>query len=381
MLIAAHGKTLIEQMHSENARAESAKLEISSEQAMDAEQIALGGFSPLRGFLTQDQFESVAKNARLIDGTAWPLPIILQIPKVDFQRLQNEKQIDLVEKGTNFILGLLEVQEFYRIKLDDAAKNIFGTNDHAHPGVREFERAGEFVVAGSVHLVERRHSPFKVFELTPAQTRAEFESRHWSCVVGFHTRNAIHRSHEAAQLLALERVNADGLFVHPVVGKKKSGDFLTEVIIDSYEQMIKSFYPAGKVLFSTFASYSRYAGPREALFTALCRQNYGCSHFIVGRDHTGVGNFYAHDASQKIFEQFPDILIKPILLPEIAFSKSLDKYIELNEQLATDVQRISGTKLREMIEKGEQPPAWFMRPEISARIIEKIALGEKVFVE
>ena len=203
-------------------------------------------------------------------------------------------------------------------------------------------------------------------------------------MVGFHTRNVIHRSHEFIQLKAMELGNCDGLLVHPIVGKKKSGDFNAKYIIKAYEMMNNQFYPKNKVLFSTFSSYSRYAGPREALFTALCRQNFGCSHFIVGRDHTGVGNFYHPKASHNIFDRFPEIGIKAIKFNNIFYSSKLQNHIEENEESSipdSEKLHLSGTQARKMFEQGEIPPAWFMRPEISTLIIDAIKNGEEVFVK
>ena len=203
-------------------------------------------------------------------------------------------------------------------------------------------------------------------------------------VVGFHTRNVIHRSHEFIQLEAMKREHCDGLFVHPIVGKKKPGDYHALYIIKSYEKMMREFYPKNKVVFSVFSTYSRYAGPREALFTALCRKNFGCSHFIVGRDHTGVGNFYPPTASHDIFKQFPDIGIKAVTFDHVFYSKKMAKHIHACDVTgfpAEDQLQISGTEARKMFEAGQAPPEWFMRPEISQIIIDAVKKGEEVFVE
>ena len=222
------------------------------------------------------------------------------------------------------------------------------------------------------------------YEITPKQSRRLFEERGWSKVVGFHTRNVIHKGHEFIQINAMEENNCDGLFVHPVVGKKKTGDFNAKYIIKSYELMNKNHYPKNRVLFGTFSTYSRYAGPREALFTALCRKNFGCSHFIVGRDHTGVKDFYHPKASHNIFERFPEIGIKAVKFDKVFYSQILEKHVheqEEKEHSEEDKLHVSGTQARKILENGDNLPGWFMRPEISQVIRDSIMKGEEVFVK
>ena len=239
------------------------------------------------------------------------------------------------------------------------------------------------LLAGKIDLIRGRQSDTRAFELTPKQLRRLFEERGWAKVLGFHTRNVLHKGHEFMQLKAMEDENCDGLLVHPVVGKKKAGDFKPEYIIKGYERMIESFYPKEKVVFSVFPTFSRYAGPREAVFTALCRQNYGCSHFIIGRDHTGVGDYYAPYASQEIFDLFPDLEIKIVKFNEVFYSKKLNEYVqETGESKHDDSDKldfISGSQARMMFLNGESPPAWFMRPEISAIVLDALKDGEQVF--
>jgi sulfate adenylyltransferase len=206
----------------------------------------------------------------------------------------------------------------------------------------------------------------------------------WSKIVGFHTRNVIHRGHEHIQLQGLAASGADGLFVHPVVGKKKSGDFTAEYIAASYEVMSREFYPKNKVILAAWPSYSRYAGPREALSTALLRQNYGCSHFTVGRDHTGVGDFYTPTASHEIFDQFPEIGITPVRFNDVFYSKKLRQHVHAKDARAhkeSDKLHISGTQARKILESGKALPAWFMRKEISQLILGALKKGKKVFVD
>ncbi|MDZ4221407.1 MAG: adenylyl-sulfate kinase, partial [Patescibacteria group bacterium] len=252
-----------------------------------------------------------------------------------------------------------------------------------HPGVRWINSLNPVLLGGKISLIRRRESEHKEYELTPRQVRRMFEERGWSRVVGFHTRNVIHKSHEFIQLEAMRRANADGLFVHPVIGKKKPGDFHAKYIIGAYEQMVKHFYPRDKVVFATYATFSRYAGPREAIFTALCRKNFGCSHFVVGRDHTGVGDFYHPKASHEIFDRFSDLGIEPIRFDKVFYSNKLHAHVHEADDTAhseEEKMHISGTQARKMFEQGERPPEWFMRLEISEMIISSVARGEEVFV-
>jgi sulfate adenylyltransferase len=239
------------------------------------------------------------------------------------------------------------------------------------------------ILAGKIDLIKGRESSTRAYELTPKQLRRLFEERGWAKVLGFHTRNVPHRGHEFMQLKAMEQENCDGLLVQPVIGKKKPGDFKADFIIKSYEKMIDTFYPKEKVVFAVFSTFSRYAGPREALFTTLCRQNYGCSSFIIGRDHTGVGDYYDPYASQMIFEKFSDLEIKIVKFNEIFYSERLKKYVQGTGRLPdTDKHKlsmISGSQARTMFLNGVRPPKWFMRPEIANIVLNALKKGEQVF--
>ena len=239
------------------------------------------------------------------------------------------------------------------------------------------------LLAGKIDLIKGRRSETRAYELTPKQLRRLFDERGWAKVLGFHTRNIPHRGHEFIQLKAMEDENCDGLLVQPVVGKKKPGDFKPEYIIKSYENMIGNFYPKEKVVLAAFSTFSRYAGPREALFTALCRKNFGCSHFIIGRDHTGVGTYYDPYASQRIFDDFPDLGIKIVKFNEIFYSKKLNSYVHETGQSSYEeidkLRMISGTQARAMFLRGECPPSWFMRPEISNIVLDSVKNGKQVF--
>ncbi|MEK7598940.1 MAG: sulfate adenylyltransferase [Patescibacteria group bacterium] len=384
-LIPPHGGKLIERLAGSStnfSHPDSLKrLDVSENIAMDIEQIAFGVFSPLEGFMGKKDFQGVLDNMRLSNSVIWPLPIVLDVSEDAANNLKEGEDIALIYN--NEPLAVLYLEEKFAFDKKETALKIYGTESQDHPGVRHIAAMKPVLLGGKITLLKRRHSDHSSYALTPRQVRRLFKERHWSRVVGFHTRNIIHRSHEYIQLDAMRRENCDGLFVHPVVGKKKSGDYNAAYIIKSYEKML-GIYPENKAVFATFNTYSRYAGPREALFTAICRQNFGCSHFIVGRDHTGVGNFYKPTASHDIFDKFPDLGIKAVKFGEVFYSKKLGRYVhsaDSSDHDEADKLCISGTEARKMLEKGITPPEWFMRPEISEIIISAIKRGEEVFVE
>jgi len=385
-LIAPHGGKLVDGVTKKEPEAKylsSLKiLEIGDDTAMDVEQLATGAFSPLEGFMGQKDFQSVLDNMRLANGLVWTLPIILDVPKEKANEFNVGEDISLVYNRD--ILAILRLDEKFLYDKKDMSSKVYGTLDEKHPGARRVLAMNPILLAGKITLLRRRTTENSAYALTPKQVRRVFKERHWSKVVGFHTRNVIHRSHEYIQLAAMEQEGCDSLFVHPVIGKKKHGDYEASYIIKSYERMISGLYPENRVVFSTFNTYSRYAGPREAVFTAICRQNFGCSHFVVGRDHTGVGNFYTPTASHDIFDRFPDLGIKIIKFDEVFYSEKLREHLHSADNPnhdGADKLRISGTEARKMLEKGITPPEWFMRPEISEIIIDALKKGKKVFLE
>ncbi len=385
LLIKPHGGSLVNRFDPNyKGKIPGKVIEINEEELMDVEQIAIGAFSPLEGFMSSSDFKSVTENMRLSNGIIWPLPIVLQVEDTVGKNLGKGEEISLLYKGE--LYAILHLEEVYSLNKEEAAKKIFGTNERVHPGVKRFLEAGNYFLGGKITLLKKLHSEHKVYELTPKQTRKIFYELGWSKVIGFHTRNVIHKSHEFIQIEGMRRSLCDGLFIHPIIGKKKPGDFEAETIIRTYEKMIENFYPKSKVMMGTFASYSRYGGPREAIFTALVRKNFGCSHFIVGRDHTGVGSFYTPNASHEIFDVFPqeELGIIPIKFNNVFYSDLENRHLHESDFIDYPEEHkvsISGTKVREMFLHGIQPPDWFMRPEISQIILEKIQKGEKVFVE
>jgi len=382
-LVEPHGGVLVERFSKDNLGKiqEMRKLIVSHEDIINAEQIAVGSFSPLEGFMGKEELESVLKDMRLPGGLVWPLPILLQIKDEKAKDLKVGKSFALCVEGEEDVYAVLHLDEIFNYDLDKIATEVFHTTEEAHPGVRKLMHNGNCFLGGKIDLVKRFPSSLKYFELTPKQTRLIFENKGWSRIVGFHTRNVVHRAHEFIQLEAFERLHCDGLFIHPLVGPKKSGDFNPDIICKCYDLMVSQFYPKGKVLLGAFQNYPRYSGPREAVFTAICRKNFGCSHFIVGRDHSGVGNYYQKDGAHKLFDELGYIGIKPIYFNEVHYCLKCDQYVESCSHSESNILQISGTQCREMFKKSKIPPAWFMREEISRMIISDINDGKEVFVE
>ncbi len=348
---------------------------------LNAEQIAIGTFSPLEGFMNRSEVDSILRNYRLPNGAIWTLPIVLQVDKAQAKKLHigDDVVLTLDEDGSPY--ALLRVEDIFTYDPDKYLSEVFGTKDPEHPGVNLFKRSGEYFIGGKIELIRRLPSEYKHYEITPRQARVIFENRGWSRVVGFHTRNIIHRVHEHIQLRALEKYYCDGLFVHPAVGQKKKGDYTAGAILKSYELMIDRHYPRTKVVLGAFQTYSRYAGPREAVFTALCRKNFGCSHFIVGREHTGVGNYYGPHDAHRLFDYLGDIGITPVFFRNFHYCVKCKDYVERCTHGKGNMLSISGTEGRTMLKSGECPPDWFMRKDISKLILKDIRAGREVFME
>jgi pyruvate kinase len=358
------------------------KIKLDQNKQMDLEQISVGTYSPLEGFMGQEDFLSVLTSMRLANGIIWPLPVVLDVSGKVADKFSIGEVIGLTDENGD-VMALFHLNEKYRFNKKYMAKKIYGTDSHNHPGVRMVHAMKSVLLAGKIDLIKGRTSETRAYELTPRQLRRLFEDRGWAKVLGFHTRNVPHKGHEYMQLKAMMEENCDGLLVHPVVGKKKPGDFKPNYIIKTYEKMIESYYPKEKVVFAAFSTFSRYAGPREAIFTALCRKNFGCSHFIIGRDHTGLGDFYDPYASHVIFDDLPDLEMTIVKFDEILYSKKLKNYVQQNGKYHYDkndkLRLISGSQARDMFLKGESPTSWFMRPKISDIVLKAIKKGEQVF--
>jgi pyruvate kinase len=381
MLVEPHGGWLV---HREASPSDLENIErlphlaVSERELMDCEQFGYGTFSPLTGFMTRETLESVLDSYRLPNGEVWTLPILLQVSKENIAALKPGERVALTDDH-GIVHALFDVSEIYQYDLENLAERMYGTTSRNHPGVAKLMERGDYFLGGDVTLVRPMETSIRHYMLTPAQTRFIFTRLGWSRVVAFHTRNAAHRGHEWIQKEALEQTGADGIYINPVVGPKKAGDFLPEPILLSYQRLLEfGYYPKGKVVLGSFFTYSRYAGPREAVFTALCRKNMGCSHFIIGRDHTGVGDFYAPDANRKLFETLGDIGIKPVFFDAIGYNSKTDAY-EVDQ--SHPLKMISGTEVRETLRDDKHLPDWFMRDIVQEVLLEEMRSGNPLFYE
>lgn len=354
------------------------RLAVNPTDLMDCAQIANGTYSPLRGFMNKEELDSVLSTNRLPNGVPWTMPIVLQVDEASVEDISVGDRIALTN-GNGKIHATLDVSEINTFDFHKVARSWFGTTSRKHPGVANLAAGGNRFVAGDITLVDRLASPYRRYELSPTQTRLIFSQKGWSKVVGFHTRNVPHRVHEFIQLRALESVHADGLYISPVIGPKKAGDFLADPILKSYQLLLESgSYPSGKVVVGAFCTYSRYCGPREAVFTAICRKNMGCNHFIVGRDHTGVTDFYKDSQTRALFESLDDLGITPIFFEPFGFNPETNRYDVLSEP---NTLAISGSKLRTALLDNDPLPDWYVRNDVQEMLREQMANKLPVFWE
>jgi sulfate adenylyltransferase len=342
---------------------------VSSELRNDIENIADGIFSPLEGFVGEDDFQSIVKTGRLSNGRAWTVPITLDIDEQEGRKMKDAGQVALTTDN-NEKFAILHVEEFYSFDKIACAKSIYQTDDIKHPGVEKMVNMKDRLVGGKVDVIRRlEHSPLRKYRMTPAETRAEISRKGWKTVVGFQTRNVPHVAHEMLQKAALNLY--DGLFVNPLIGKKKQGDFKDELILSTYLELIDSYYPKEMVMFVTLHTDMRYAGPKEAIHHAIMRKNFGCSHFIVGRDHAGVGNYYHPFAAHEIFKEYTDLEIEPVFFPAFYYCKRCLMYSnERNCPHGPEFrEELSGTSMRKMVSLGEMPAKHLMRPEVAKIIV------------
>jgi ATP sulfurylase len=342
----------------------------------DLELVATGALSPLTGFMGRADYERCVAEMRLTSGVVFPVPVTLAVDQDVADRIAEGQEVTLCEGER--VLAVMEVTEKYpypREVKEREAQEVYRTTEEAHPGVARLYRRGDVLLGGDVWLVDwpdAVRTEFPELRHTPAQTRRMFVRRGWRSVVGFQTRNPIHRAHEYLQKTALEIV--DGLFVHPLVGETKKDDIPADVRIESYEAILRDYYPAERVLLGVFPAAMRYAGPREAIFHALARKNYGCTHFIVGRDHAGVGDYYGTYDAQNIFDQFSpqEIGIIPLKFEHAFYCRKCGGVVSGKTCPHGPEERIflSGTQVREMLERGEMLPEEFTRPEV-ARVLLK----------
>jgi sulfate adenylyltransferase len=344
------------------------ELKLSHRQSADFELLANGGFAPLDGFQGSEAWESVVDSMRLPDGQPWPIPVTLATDAGEVG-----ETLELIgHEGT--LLGTIEIDEVYERDLKREAEAVYRTTDDSHPGVAAVYRDGPRTVAGKIssRALPSHIDAVAPYVLSPADTRAAFAERGWNTVVGFQTRNPIHRAHEYITKAALEIV--DGLFIHPLVGETKGDDIPADTRMRCYEVLLDKYYPRERVLLGVNPAAMRYAGPREAIFHALVRKNYGCTHFIVGRDHAGVGDWYGTYDAQHIFEEFEpgELGIEPLKFEHAFWCKISDGMATTKTSPSSPEDRVflSGTKVRELLGRGERPPEEFSRPEVADVLIE-----------
>ncbi|MFB3737909.1 MAG: sulfate adenylyltransferase [Candidatus Velamenicoccus archaeovorus] len=383
--IAPHGGTLVNLLVPDERRDALAaeaehhpKVAVNHRELSDLELLAVGALSPLTGFVGEKDYRSILETMHLESGVAWTIPVTLSLTEEEVKRVGRADAVALTSHDGGDPLAVLEVQEVYRRDRQAEAMGVFGTEDGQHPGVRALHEAGDYCLAGPVRVLRLpQHRDFTRYRLTPAQTRAEFTERGWRTVVGFQTRNPIHRAHEYIQKCALEIV--DGLLVHPLMGATKADDVPPDVRMRCYEALFEGYYPKDRATIAIFPAAMRYAGPKEAIWHAIARKNYGCTHFIVGRDHAGVGSYYGTYDAQKMFDNFePDELgITPLRFEHSFYCKRCEGMGSPKTCPHGDDDRVilSGTKVREMLRRGERPPAEFSRPEVADILIAAMREG------
>jgi sulfate adenylyltransferase len=374
-----HGGTLIDRAPSGAARdgaieraASLPSITIGSVAASDLELIGNGAFSPLTGFMGEADYRSVVDSMRLANGLPWSIPVTLAVGREDGDALETGGEVALKDEDGR-LLGILELAEKYTYDPQHEAQQVFRTTEDAHPGVARIYAAGPVYLGGDVTVLDGpADPPFAAYRRTPAETRAIFAEKGWRRVVGFQTRNPIHRAHEYLTKVALEVT--DGLMIHPLVGDTKSDDIPADVRMRAYETLLADYYPADRTLLSVYPAAMRYGGPREAIFHAIARKNYGCTHFIVGRDHAGVGSYYGTYDAHLIFDEFtPEELgITPLFFEHTFWCNACEGMASYKTCPHGDDQHLilSGTKVRELLSSGEMPPQEFSRPEVAQILID-----------
>ncbi len=375
--IAAHGGVLIDRIAPADRKQEFLaqadalpRLTLDDRHFSDLVLIAIGAASPLIGFMGQADYETTVTDMRLANGLPWSVPITLSVSAETAAKLTEGQLVRLDDASGRFV-GVLELTEKYSYDKTKEAINVYRTDEDKHPGVAAVYAQGDVNLAGPVWLLQRDDHPlFPKYQIDPAASRQLFLDRGWKTVVGFQTRNPIHRAHEYIQKCALETV--DGLFLHPLVGVTKSDDIPADVRMRCYEIMMDNYFPQDRVIMAINPASMRYAGPREAIFHALVRKNYGCTHFIVGRDHAGVGDYYGTYDAQHIFDEFEpgELGITPMKFEHAFYCKRSQSMATSKTSPSTKEERIhlSGTKVREMLRNGELPPPEFSRPEVAAEL-------------
>ncbi|VAX18039.1 Sulfate adenylyltransferase [hydrothermal vent metagenome] len=344
------------------------KLLVEPEVWVEAANISDGVLSPLTGFMDSKDYHGVVENMRLDSGEPWTIPVTLDVDEEKVQDIVKAGKVALTVSDGSAVAEV-EVEDVFKVDLSIDLVKVFGTDSMEHPGVRKEAGRSSYRVGGAVRLLRKTDSIYPDYNMTPKQTRKRFKDMGWKTIVGFQTRNPIHRSHEYLQRVGLEL--ADGLFIQPLIGWKKADDLSPEAVMNSYKMMLAEFYPSGRAILGTLLTPMRYAGPREAVFHAIIRRNFGCTHFIVGRDHAGVGGFYEKYAAHKLCHKFTDLGIETLTLCGPYHCGKCgtivtEKTCPHGEQFALD---ISGTQVRSMLKNGKRPPIEYMRPEIADTLI------------
>jgi sulfate adenylyltransferase len=371
----AHGGHLIDQMMDRNESerfleeaAELPGLEVDNTIAQELANIAHGVYSPLEGFMVREDLDMVLGHSRTARDVAWTIPIVLDLSEEDLPGLEAGTTVALLRDGRP--IAAMEVKDVYGYDKDVYTRTVFGTDDPSHPGVAKVRGMGDRLVGGPIRLAEELASPFPKYTLWPIETRVLFKEKGWQTVVAFQTRNPPHLGHEYVQKSAL--TFTDGLFVNPIIGKKKAGDFTDDVIIRTYEELIANYYLRDRAVMGILQAEMRYGGPKEAILHAIMRKNFGCTHFIVGRDHAGVGAFYEPFAAQEIFYDFPDLGITPLFFKSFFYCKKCGSIA--NEKICPhggdDIVNFSGSKIRGRLAEGQPPGEDMMRPEVSRIILD-----------
>ncbi|NER82286.1 MAG: sulfate adenylyltransferase [Leptolyngbya sp. SIO1D8] len=382
-----HGGTLINRLATSEERDDFLgkadvlpRLTLDERAFSDLVMIAIGGFSPLTGFMAEADYKTVVTDMRLSTGLPWAIPVTLSVDESVAEPLKEGSLVRLDDPTGRFV-GVLELTEKYKYDKAKEAINVYRTDEEKHPGVKVVYEQGAVNLAGPVWLLERDPHPlFPKYQVDPVASRLMFQEKGWKTVVGFQTRNPIHRAHEYIQKCALEIV--DGLFLHPLVGATKKDDIPADVRMRCYEIMLEHYFPQDRVILAINPSAMRYAGPREAIFHALIRKNYGCTHFIVGRDHAGVGDYYGTYDAQYIFDEFQpgELGITPLKFEHAFYCTRTSTMATTKTSPSAPSERVhlSGTKVREMLRRGELPPPEFSRPEVAAELARAMRVAQEV---